>query len=72
MSTTKLDIRCEIQPQTQRLKQLIKEFGKEWRVLSPIQETLCFNGDLGVHVESLCGKHNRWVQYPHEIYFLFR
>jgi hypothetical protein len=67
--TYKMDIRCEIIPDTKRLKQIVKEFGREWRVISPIQYPQCFNGRTGVHVESLCKKHNRWVEYPSQIIF---
>jgi len=48
-------------PKTARLKQLIKEFGSEWKQTGEEQPVQCFDGS-GIFVESMCGKHKRWVR----------
>jgi hypothetical protein len=47
-------------PHTKRLKQLIKEYGEQWTELYRLKAQ-CFNGMLGVMIESKDGKHTRWV-----------
>jgi hypothetical protein len=49
-----------LKPATKRLKQLVKEFGDQWRVVRSQDTVQCLNGP-GVFVESMCGRHTRWV-----------
>lgn len=64
-----MKIECEIVHTNKRLKQLVKEYGDTWNAVTPIQNLQCFNNRLGVGVESLDGKHKRWVEYPSQIRF---
>jgi hypothetical protein len=61
--------RCEIVPITKRLKQVVKEYGVEWFVISPLRKMQCFDNTLGVKVRSYCGEHTRNVRYPSQILF---
>ncbi len=61
---------CKIIPKTQRLRQVVKEFGVEWVAISEAQKVQCFDGALGVHIKSKCGRHSRWVRYPSQIIML--
>ena len=63
-------VKCKIIPNNKRLKQLVKEYGEIWYVISPIKRFICFNNELGVTVESLNGEHERHVQYPDQIQIL--
>jgi len=60
-------MKCTIIPYDKRLKQLIAEYGTIWYNVSGIQTPLCFLGEKGVLVESLCRNHKRWVKYPSQI-----
>jgi hypothetical protein len=59
---------CALEPahnshKRKRLKQLIREHGCMWKVVSGPEPMPCFNGDLGVHVESIDGTHRRNVHF---------
>ena len=63
-------IQCTlVTDKNKRLKQLVKEHGDQWFVLTPIQNVQCFDGGQGVKVVSSDGRHERWVRYPEEIRF---
>lgn len=51
----------ELLPSDKRSKQLIKEHGCFWIELER-KPCLCFDGDIGVFIESLDTKHTRWVR----------
>jgi len=51
----------KILPVTKKLKQLIKSFGDEWRIISYKENLQCFQ-DEGWLVETLCKKHRRWCR----------
>ena len=48
-----------IKPNTNRLKQLIKDHGKTWSIVKGPKGMQCFNGQLGCAIISLDGKHER-------------
>jgi hypothetical protein len=48
-----------IKPNTNRLKQLIKDHGKTWSIVKGPKGMQCFNGQLGMAIQSLDGKHER-------------
>ena len=45
-----------------RLKQLMKEHGHQWIMLSEIKPMACFDNEKGCHIQSLDGKHIRNVR----------
>jgi hypothetical protein len=53
--------RATLLPTNKRLKQVIKEFGNPWEILST-GEMQCFNGRIGIRIKSQCGKHLRNVE----------
>lgn len=65
-NTTDL-IYCELIPTNKRLKQLVKEYGKTWKAISPICNPICFDGRKGIKIQSLNKNHERWVEYPSQI-----
>ena len=46
-------------PNTARLKQLRKEFGSTWSMVAPPEPMQCFDGDMGMRIVSIDGKHVR-------------
>lgn len=63
-----VEMECELLPNNKRLKQLIKEFGQVWIILSSKPKKMqCFDTKLGVHITSLNLKHNRNVRFPEDI-----
>lgn len=52
----------KITPNTNRLRQLVRDHGDVWLVLKDARPMVCFNGQLGLLVESLDGEHIRNVQ----------
>ena len=46
---------------TARLKQVIREHGKFWRVDGRSHGLICFGGEAGIHVVSLDRRHSRWI-----------
>ena len=51
----------ELLPANKRLKQIVQEHGKLWKLLKecPVQ---CFNGATGLFIESMDGRHSRWIR----------
>ena len=49
-------------PDNKRLKQLIREFGSEWTIVQKEDHVQCFDGNPGLFIQSICGKHTRWVR----------
>jgi len=61
-------VKCElITDKNKRLKQLVKQFGRDWFAISQAQPVQCFNGCLRIRIEDITGSHNRWIKYPEEI-----
>ena len=55
-------ISCELLPSNKRLKQLIKQYGKMWKVLRLDVPVQCFKDcKTGYLIESLDKQHSRWV-----------
>jgi len=48
-----------IKPDSNRLRQLIKDHGKTWSIVKGPKGMQCFNGQLGCGIQSLDGKHER-------------
>ena len=48
---------------TFNLCDLMREHGVKWKVMHGPEPMQCFNGDLGVHVESIDGTHSRNVHF---------
>jgi hypothetical protein len=48
-----------IKPDSNRLRQLIKDHGKTWSIVKGPKGMQCFNGQLGMAIQSLDGKHER-------------
>lgn len=51
----------QLLPVNKRMKQLLKEFGPVWAVVTELRIALCFDGP-GVLIRSLDGLHERWVK----------
>ena len=57
----------KLKPANKRLKQLIREFGGEWKLIRIEDSVQCFNRNPGLFIESLTlngagQKHSRWVK----------
>jgi len=46
-------------PNTARLKQLRKEHGSTWIMVTLPEPMQCFDGDMGIRIKSIEGKHVR-------------
>ena len=46
-------------PNTARLKQLRKQHGPTWIMLSLPEPMQCFDGDMGIRIKSMDGTHVR-------------
>lgn len=57
--------RVHLRPHTARMRQLVRAFGPAWIVMDRASVP-CFDGEIGIYIASLCGKHQRWVR-PHQI-----
>lgn len=49
-------------PTNKRHKQLIREHGSLWRILRGPEPMQCFSGEMGYHIESMCGEQARNVK----------
>lgn len=49
-----------LKPVSKRAKQLIRQHGDCWSVIER-RPVACFNGDVGILIESPDGTHSRWV-----------
>ena len=52
----------KIRPTTNRLRQLIRDHGDVWEMTQASRPIVAFQGDRGVEVRSLNGRHTRWVR----------
>lgn len=61
---------CKLLPTNKRLKQIIKEHGEVWSVMTAEKSVQCFNDSkTGVFIESKSKLHSRWVR-PTDIIYL--
>ncbi len=57
-----MTLRIKIRPTTNRLRQLIRDHGDVWEMTGHSGSIIAFQGDRGVEVRSLNGRHIRWVR----------
>jgi len=52
-------MKVKIKPNTNRLRQLVRDHGDIWTIISGPHNMVCFNGQPGFNVDSLDETHNR-------------
>jgi hypothetical protein len=58
---TQLFKEVTLTPNTNRLRQLVRDHGDVWLKVGPTWNMPCFNGELGVQIKSMDGSHIRNV-----------